>query len=118
MVELSLTFNEPKKEFFLTEAAAKHINDLTDAEGRVDQALLIRVTPGGCSGFIYNMGWTSIESNGFKIELEGATVIIPDADMRMITGSTLDFSISIEASKFDIINPNAQATCGCGKSFS
>ncbi|MHA2250571.1 MAG: HesB/IscA family protein [Candidatus Kariarchaeaceae archaeon] len=118
MVELSLSFNANESTFSITDAAANRINELMEAEGRINQALQIKVIPGGCAGFSYDMNWTSIESKGVKIKKNGATLIVTDADLRMLNGGELDYVQSLMGSKFDITNPNASSTCGCGKSWS
>ena len=118
MVELSLSFNTNESTFSITDAAAKRINVLIETEGRINQALQIKVIPGGCAGFSYDMNWTPINSKGVKIEKDGAIVIVPDSDLRMLDGGELDYVQSLMGSKFDIKNPNASSTCGCGKSWS
>lgn len=118
MVELSLNFNAPEGKFFITEAAADRIKQLMEDEGRVDQALIIRVAPGGCAGFSYDMGWVPVTQSGKKFERDGAVVIIREADLRLLDGAEIDYVTSLMGSKFDIKNPNATSTCGCGKSWS
>ena len=46
-----------------------------------------------------------------------AKVIINDADLRLISGSTLNFIDNLMGSRFEIDNPNATDSCDCGKSF-
>jgi iron-sulfur cluster insertion protein len=119
MVELSLNFNQPTGTVELTEAAAKRINELVETEARDGQAIQIRVVPGGCAGFSYQYGWADASSDGVNIvELNGAKLLVKDSDMRLLAGSTLDYIVSLQGSKFEIINPNASSECGCGKSFS
>ncbi|MHA2276988.1 MAG: HesB/IscA family protein, partial [Candidatus Kariarchaeaceae archaeon] len=68
MVELSLNFNVPEGKLTLTEAAANRINELLELDGRVNTALSIKVVPGGCAGFSYEMGWVPTDSSGKKFE--------------------------------------------------
>jgi len=35
-----------------------------------------------------------------------------------LVGMTIDFVVALEGSGFTFDNPNAKASCGCGKSFS
>ncbi|MCE7735960.1 MAG: iron-sulfur cluster assembly accessory protein [Candidatus Heimdallarchaeota archaeon] len=118
MVELSLNFNVSEGKITLTEAAANRINELLEADGRVNTALEIKVVPGGCAGFSYEMGWIPTSSDGKKFEHNGATVIVKETDMRLLDGSELDYITSLMGSKFEVKNPNAQSSCGCGKSWS
>ncbi len=118
MVELSLNFNVPEGTFNITDAAANRIKELLEMDGRSNVALAIKVVPGGCAGFSYEMGWAPIDQEGKKFEKDGASVIIKETDMRLLDKAELDFVSSLMGSKFDIKNPNASSSCGCGKSWS
>ncbi|OLS19057.1 MAG: Iron-sulfur cluster insertion protein ErpA [Candidatus Heimdallarchaeota archaeon LC_2] len=118
MVELSLNFNIPKGAFKITEAAATRIKELIELDGRSNSALEIKIVPGGCAGFSYEMGWAPITKDGKKFERDGAAVIIAETDMRLLDNAELDYVSSLMGSKFDIINPNSSSSCGCGKSWS
>ncbi len=120
MVELSLSFSAPtKNEFTITENATNQIMKLLKLENLSNYAFRVKVTPGGCAGFLYDFEWINENdlTDQLVFENDGVKVVIGQADMRLINGSTLDFIETLAASKFEIINPNAQATCGCGKSF-
>ena len=117
MVELSLNFDLPKGTMSMTDSAATKINELIENEGRVGQAIQITVIPGGCAGFSYQFGWINIDADGELIEHNGAKLLIKNSDMRLLAGSTLDYRVSLKGSKFEVVNPNASSTCGCGKSF-
>jgi len=118
MVELSLNFNQPVGTVKMTDAAAKRINELVEAEGREGQAIQLKVVPGGCAGFSYEFGWTKDTAPGILVENNGAKLIVQESDMRLLAGSTLDYTVSLKGSKFEVNNPNATSSCGCGKSFS
>ena len=121
MVELSLSFNPTPTEFnfTLTDAAAKRILSFMEAEGRVNQALRIKVVPGGCAGFQYEFSWFNLSklTDEKVIEKDGAKIVFGQADLRHVNGGTLDYVESLAGSKFEVSNPNASSTCGCGKSF-
>lgn len=121
MVELSLSFNsEPEEfEFSITDNAARRIKQLLEMEQKSGHGLKIKVIPGGCAGFMYEYGWAEIGATSDQkiIEQDGAKVIFGPSDLRHVNGSTLDFVESLAGSKFEISNPNASSTCGCGKSF-
>ncbi|MCY3412255.1 MAG: iron-sulfur cluster assembly accessory protein [Candidatus Heimdallarchaeota archaeon] len=117
MVELALTFNHIEGTFTLHPSAAQRINHLNNLAND-NKALLLSVRPGGCAGFTYHFSWTDRESNGKKFETDGALLIIPEADLRLINGGELKYIESLSESKFDVINPNASGSCGCGNSFS
>lgn len=121
MVELSLSFTEPvKNELFITDKAAEKIEALLKLENKTNHGLRIKVIPGGCAGFSYDLEWFPLDKlkDEFVFEKGAAKVVVGISDMRLITGSTLDYIESLMASKFELKNPNASNTCGCGKSFS
>jgi len=45
-------------------------------------------------------------------------VVVDPASASMLQGASLDFKNSLNEQGFSITNPNAQRSCGCGKSFS
>jgi iron-sulfur cluster assembly protein/iron-sulfur cluster insertion protein len=45
-------------------------------------------------------------------------MLLDSASLAYLDGSTIDFDDGLHGKGFEIKNPNAQSTCGCGKSFS
>ena len=82
-------------------------------------ALRVSVKPGGCSGFNYDMFFDSeFADDDILRDYDGVKVVVDAASAELLTGSTLDFSDSLQGAGFHITNPNATRTCGCGNSFS
>ena len=105
--------------FTLTDAAADKVKSLITAEGNPDLVLRVAVRPGGCSGFSYEMFFdTDIAGDDIKAEHGGVTVVIDPASATHLGGAELDFKDGLQGAGFAINNPNAQRSCGCGKSFS
>ena len=52
------------------------------------------------------------------IERDGATILIDDLSLVYMGGSVIDFVDDLMGQSFQIRNPNAVASCGCGTSFS
>ncbi|MFC5585799.1 iron-sulfur cluster insertion protein ErpA [Nitratireductor kimnyeongensis] len=102
----------------LTEAAAKRIATiLKDEPGKI--ALRVSVEGGGCSGFSYAFDLTDQRNeDDHAIERDGATVLIDDLSLVYMGGSVIDFVDDLIGQSFQIKNPNAVASCGCGTSFS
>jgi len=102
----------------MTEAAAKRINAIVAGEpGKI--ALRVTVEGGGCSGFSYKMDLTEARNDDdIAIERDGATVLIDDLSLVYMGGSVIDFVDDLMGQSFQIRNPNAVASCGCGTSFS
>ena len=102
----------------LTDAAAKRIVKILESEpGK--SALRVSVEGGGCSGFSYKFDLVdSRNEDDVVIEKDGATVLIDDLSLVYMGGSVIDFVDDLIGQSFQIRNPNAVASCGCGTSFS
>ena len=104
----------------LTEIAAQKVAELIAAES-VDEVLALRVAvkPGGCSGFNYDMFFDSeFADDDVLRDFAGVKVVVDPQSAELLTGSTLDYSDTLQGAGFHITNPNATRTCGCGNSFS
>ncbi|MGJ3243798.1 MAG: HesB/IscA family protein [Opitutales bacterium] len=102
----------------LTERAVSAISRLQAERAGPGQFLRLKVEPGGCSGFEYAMGFFERLGDDTVIEQDGVTLLVDPASADYLKGSTIDFDDGLQGKGFDIQNPNAQATCGCGRSFS
>ena len=80
--------------------------------------LRVLVESGGCSGFQYGMSFDEPKPDDAQFESEGVRLIIDPASLAYMQGSSIDFDDGLHGKGFEIKNPNAQSTCGCGKSFS
>jgi len=102
----------------LTDAAAKRIAAVVAREAG-KKALRVSVEGGGCSGFSYKFDLVS-DSNDDDVAVEknGATVLIDELSLVYMGGSVIDFVDDLMGQSFQIKNPNAVASCGCGTSFS
>jgi iron-sulfur cluster assembly accessory protein len=107
----------------LTPQAAEKAAALRDSESS-EMALRIEVRSGGCSGFLYEMYFDSdISESDVAVEyaVEGTTplrVVTDASSAPMLVGATLEYRDGLTEAGFKITNPNAQRSCGCGKSFS
>ena len=102
----------------VSEAAARKIAALL--AGEPDKiALRVAVEGGGCSGFSYAIDLTDTKNDDDTvIERDGARVVIDDLSLVYMGGSVIDFVDDLMGQSFQIKNPNAVASCGCGTSFS
>jgi iron-sulfur cluster assembly accessory protein len=103
--------------FTVTDRAAARIGQILKGESQAS-VLRVSVEGGGCSGFQYRF---EIERGStpedLVIEREGATVVIDPVSLQYLTGSKLDFVDDLIGAAFQVVNPNATASCGCGTSF-
>ena len=102
----------------LSDAAAKRIREiLAGEEGK--QALRVSVEGGGCSGFSYKFDLADAPgADDTVIANGGAKVLIDSLSLVYMDGSQIDFVDNLLGQSFQINNPNAVASCGCGTSFS
>jgi len=98
----------------ITETATKKIQELIDDEGNPDLKVRAFVSGGGCSGFNYGF---SFEEEVSEDDFEIGNVIVDSMSMQYLQGSVIDYQDDVMSKQFVIKNPNASATCGCGKSF-
>jgi iron-sulfur cluster assembly accessory protein len=101
----------------VTDAAAARVAKIVAGEpGKI--ALRVAVEGGGCSGFSYKFDLVdSRNDDDVAIEKNGATVLIDDLSLVYMGGSVIDFVDDLMGQSFQIRNPNAVASCGCGTSF-
>ncbi len=105
-------------EVTLSANAAQRIATLLAREAG-GTALRIRVDGGGCSGFQYNFDLDDRRGDDdFVIERDGAVVLIDATSLPFMSGSEIDFVNDLMGQSFQVNNPNATASCGCGTSFS
>ena len=82
-------------------------------------ALRVSVEGGGCSGFSYKFDLVSSESDDDIVIADGqAKVVVDPVSLMYMDGSVIDFVDDLMGQSFQIKNPNATASCGCGTSFS
>lgn len=101
----------------VSSAAAKQIARIVSSEP-ADTMLRVSVEGGGCSGFQYKFNLVQArESDDLAIEKDGVTVLIDPVSVTYMEGSELDYVNDLIGASFQVKNPNATASCGCGTSF-
>ena len=84
-----------------------------------DAYVRLLVDAGGCSGFSYKFDLVNNSEQGdIIIEEHGAKVIIDEVSIPYLEGSIIDYKNDLIGQSFEIKNPNATSSCGCGTSFS
>jgi iron-sulfur cluster assembly protein len=101
----------------LTEQAARRINRQLSERGR-GVGLRLGVKKSGCSGFAYTLDYADqVGANDRVFESQGAKVVVATDDLAVLDGLTVDFRKNGLNEAFAFENPNAEALCGCGESF-
>ncbi len=109
VVDVNLNFSEAA-------ISALKQNMAGDEESHV---LVISAQSGGCSGYLYDMKIIEDPGNdGFqRIDIGGIEVLVHNKDSTMLSGINIDFKETLMGGGFQIENPNADRSCGCGQSF-
>jgi iron-sulfur cluster assembly accessory protein len=101
----------------LTENAQKKVQSILEKEGP-DARLRMLVSGKGCAGLTYGFEITdTLDEYDTEIDAGLVRVVIDDFSSPYLQGSVVDFIDGLTGSKFDIKNPNAKSSCGCGDSF-
>jgi iron-sulfur cluster assembly accessory protein len=101
----------------LTDSAKKQID--TICEENEAYAVTLNIKGGGCAGFEYEWGLYDTpdelekDDEVFKTDT-GCTLAIGSASVMFLVGTQIDYKKDIMGSMFEISNPNAQSSCGCG----
>lgn len=101
----------------LSPRAANQVRSMFGELNAPEKRLRVFVETGGCSGFQYGMSFDEPKADDTQIESEGVKVLIDPASAAYLAGCSIDFDDGLHGKGFEIKNPNAQSTCGCGKSF-
>ena len=107
-----------QRRVILDPSASRRITQLAAAEGAPDLFLRLEVSGGGCSGFQY--GFTldrAMRDDDRVFENEGARLVVDDVSLDLLDGSEVAYVADLSGASFQVRNPNATASCGCGSSF-
>jgi iron-sulfur cluster assembly protein/iron-sulfur cluster insertion protein len=102
----------------LTPRAAQQVRTMQQGLGAPAKRLRVFVESGGCSGFQYGMSFDEKKDGDAELLSEGVPMLLDATSLAYLDGSAIDFDDGLHGKGFEIKNPNAQSTCGCGKSFS
>ena len=102
----------------VTEKAAKQIQKQLASRGK-GIGLRVGVKDVGCSGFGYTYDYADeVKAGDHLFEAHDAKVVVDAKSLEFLDGSTLDYVKEGLKQVFKFSNPNVDATCGCGESFS
>lgn len=102
----------------LTPTAATRVQKFLSSRGK-GIGLRLGVKTSGCSGMAYTLEFVDealpedliFDSNGVKVLVDPTSLVYLD-------GTEVDYAKEGLNEGFKFSNPNAQASCGCGESFS
>ena len=102
----------------LTDNAITHIMEQLKNEGDI---IRVGLKPAGCAGFEYEWGTYKTQDELLNDDEviktdNNYSFVIGSASMMFLFGTIIDYKKDIMGSMFDIVNPNAKSSCGCGVS--
>lgn len=107
-------------DFGLSESAARRITALLAMEKDADSKFMrVGVEGGGCSGFKYEFGFDdTMRDDDHVFVSHGVKVVVDEVSLDLVRGGRLDYVDELLGAYFQVVNPNASSSCGCGTSFS
>jgi iron-sulfur cluster insertion protein len=109
----------PEASVGLTESAARRVAELKVQENVPGAFLRLAVSGGGCSGFQYGFSFDDMRQDDDRVfERNGVQLVIDAVSLELVKGAEIDFVEDMMGASFQVKNPNAASSCGCGNSFS
>ena len=103
----------------LTARAAARIKELRTQENLPNAFLRLAVSGGGCSGFQYGFSFDeTLQPEDRAFERDGIKLVVDETSLELVKGAEIDFVEDMMGASFQVKNPNAASSCGCGNSFS
>ena len=109
VVDVQIEFTEP----------ARLAMKSTMGEDESTHVVIISAESGGCSGYMYDMQIVKDPNDDSfqRLEVSGLTVLVHNKNSAMLSGIRVDYKDTLMGGGFQIDNPNADRSCGCGQSF-
>lgn len=107
------------REVTISQSAATRIAAICAAEQQDGAMLRLTVSGGGCSGFQYGFAIDDqVNADDHTFAKDEARVVVDDVSLDLLAGSEIDYVDELIGASFQVKNPNAASSCGCGTSFS
>ncbi|MFN2509552.1 MAG: HesB/IscA family protein [Chthoniobacterales bacterium] len=102
----------------VTDKAVQQLRSMLEMRGETDgKGLRVQIAKGGCSGLQYEMSLGARKEGDAVVVRDGVEFFVDDESAKLLRGATLDYHDGLTGTGFQIVNPNAARTCGCGTSF-
>lgn len=109
---------ESSQKLQVSDRAAARLATLIAAEGNSNLMFRISVSGGGCSGFQYGFSFDDeATADDLIFERNGVRVVVDETSLELLAGAEIDYVDELIGASFQIRNPNATSSCGCGNSF-
>lgn len=109
----------PENGVSLSANAARRVTELKQQENLPAAFLRLAVSGGGCSGFQYGFSFDDVrQADDVVYERDGVKLVVDAVSLEFVKGAEIDFVEDMMGASFQVKNPNAASSCGCGNSFS
>lgn len=103
----------------LTPAAAARVAAIARRQGRESAWLRLSVDGGGCAGFQYRFDLADAPADDdVEVVTDGVGLLVDSVSLPFLDGAVVDYVENLGGAAFQVRNPNAASSCGCGTSFS
>jgi iron-sulfur cluster assembly accessory protein len=118
MPDEATTTADVQPQITISERAAMRITQFLNDDPEL-AAMRVGVSGGGCSGFQYTFELVQSVAPDDVIFRNGFAVIAVDpVSLPYMAGAEIDLVENLMGESFQVNNPQATASCGCGTSFS
>jgi iron-sulfur cluster assembly accessory protein len=102
----------------LTDVAVNKIKEHMIADKVDDGVLRVKVSGGGCSGFIFDLYFDKVREDDIRLEVSGIQIAIDSVSIMYLDGINIDYIETPIAAGFKFSGGEIKSTCGCGSSVS
>lgn len=102
----------------LTENALKKVRSVRATnDAFAEKPFRVFIQAGGCSGYNYGFNFDDKRDDDVSVMIDGLEVIVDPQSLKLIQNATVDWVEDFRGAGFNVKNPNATGSCGCGTSF-
>lgn len=100
----------------ITEKAKQRFIEQLEQRGK-GIGIIVGVKKTGCSGYAYTLEFADLPIQGFHKHYDNFTLFVDPLAEKLLDGVTINYTKQGLNERFEFINPNESARCGCGESF-
>ncbi len=113
-----VTIHHPSEPLEFSETALSHLRGQLEDSGA--NGLRLALKESGCSGYMYELEYMkgTEEASEHVRACQEVPIFVPRAQLHLVQGTRVDFVTEGLNATLRFENPRAEASCGCGESFS
>jgi iron-sulfur cluster assembly protein len=102
----------------VTPLAIKNIKRLQTEYNAPDYGLRFGLKGGGCSGYKYILEFEETKlDDDIVFTFDNVKIFVSEKHNKLLNNATIDWQEDLMTAGFDIHNPQAKRSCGCGESI-